>query len=305
MKNILIVSVMVIIANVSHGQVGGGSAGYSQQSAKAKAEQIERAKRILTKEELPPTANSSFVDASVLINVKADEYVAVFGISHEGVTLDECNAKMNATVKAFIADLKPLGIVGNQLFVDFVTQSKIYVYETQGDILQEKLVGFALNKNISIHYKSSALLEKITLAAAKSQLFDLVKVDYIVRDIESVQNRLMQEAARIIKIKLMRYEKMLGIKLGGPTQVYAERAATHFPTQMYDSYTAQESEQVISYPDRQRYTVKSARKGKTFFFNALDADGFDVVINPVIVEPVVQFTLYLKVAVQSSPAKGR
>lgn len=305
MKNILIVSVMVIIASVSHGQVGGGSAGYSQQSAKAKAEQIERAKRILTKEELPPTANSSFVDASVLINVKADEYVAVFGISHEGVTLDECNAKMNATVKAFIADLKPLGIAGNQLFVDFVTQSKIYVYEPQGDILQEKLVGFVLNKNISIHYKNSALLEKITLTAAKSQLFDLVKVDYIVRDIESVQNRLMQEAARIIKIKLMRYEKMLGIKLGGPAQVYAERTATHFPTQMYDSYTAQESEQVISYPDRQRYTVKSARKGKTFFFNALDADGFDAVINPVIIEPVVQFTLYLKVKMQASPAKGK
>ncbi len=293
----LIVGALVIIACLSRGQVGGGSAGYSQQSAKAKAARIEQAKRELTKDELPPSATSSFVDASVLMNVKADEYVVMFGISHEGVTLDECNAKMIATIKAFTADLKPLGIGGNQMFVDFVTQSKIYLYEPQGNILQEKLVGFMLNKNISIHYKGASLLERITLAAAKSQIYDLVKVDYIVKDLEGVQNRLMQEASRIIKTKRLRYEKMLGIKLGGPSQVYAERASTHFPTQMYDSYTAQESEQVLSYPERQQYTVKSARKGKTIFFNALDSDGFDAVINPIIVEPVVQFTLYLKVKI--------
>jgi hypothetical protein len=47
--------------------------------------------------------------------------------------------------------------------------------------------------------------------------------------------------------------------------------------------------------DRQKYAVQSARKSRTFFFNALDADGFDQVINPVVIEPVVQFTLFLKV----------
>jgi len=41
--------------------------------------------------------------------------------------------------------------------------------------------------------------------------------------------------------------------------------------------------------------VQSARKNKTFYFNALSSQGFDHVVNPVIIEPVVQFTLYLKV----------
>jgi hypothetical protein len=41
--------------------------------------------------------------------------------------------------------------------------------------------------------------------------------------------------------------------------------------------------------------VQNARKSRTFFFNPLDADGFDMVINPVVIEPLVQFTLYLKV----------
>ena len=46
---------------------------------------------------------------------------------------------------------------------------------------------------------------------------------------------------------------------------------------------------------RDGLSVQRARKTRTFFFNPLDADGFDVVVDPVIIEPVVQFTLYLKV----------
>ena len=33
---------------------------------------------------------------------------------------------------------------------------------------------------------------------------------------------------------------------------------------------------------------------RTFYFNPLNADGFDRVIAPVVVEPAVQFTLYLR-----------
>ena len=47
--------------------------------------------------------------------------------------------------------------------------------------------------------------------------------------------------------------------------------------------------------DRQRFTIQSARKSRTFFYNGLDGDGFDEVLNPVVTEPPVQFTLYLKV----------
>ena len=45
---------------------------------------------------------------------------------------------------------------------------------------------------------------------------------------------------------------------------------------------------------RERYTIQRARKSRTFFFNPLTAAGFDAVINPVVIEPVVQFTVYLK-----------
>ncbi len=274
-KKSVIVFLLILLAGpgLSRGQVG-GNIGYSESGGKAKAKQSERAKRAIRKDELPPTGTSTLVECNVLMNVKADEYVAVFGIAREGTTLAEGAEKMGATVKAFTAELKALGIGDEDVFVDFVTQNKTFGYEVEGDILQEKLVGFELKKHLLIHYKQASLLENITLIAARSQVFDLIKVDYIVKDINRAQDRLMEAAALIIKHKISRYKQLLGIKLQPPAQVYAEKSAIHYPTQMYDSYAAYESEAIRDVQDRRKYTVRSARKSRTFFFNGLDGDGF-------------------------------
>jgi uncharacterized protein YggE len=306
MKTTVIFSMLVLILGpgVCRGQTSGNIA-YSEAGGKAKAEQRERAMRVMSKDEMPPSPTSMFVEANVLMNVKADEYVAVFGITHEGETLADCSKKMDATIKAFVADLKAAGIAGDKVSVDFITQNRIYGFQIQGgNILQEKLVGFELKKNVLIHYQDPSELEKFTLAAAKSQVFDLIKVDYIVKDINRVQDKLMEEAARITKNKISRYEKLLGIKLQPPAQVYAEKSAIHYPTQMYDSYTAHGSEQSPG-QDRERYTVRHVRKSQTFFFNGLDGSGFDAVISPVVTEPVVQCTLYLKVKYEVEQIKAK
>jgi uncharacterized protein YggE len=281
-----------------------GNVGYSQNGGKARAVQNERNKRVLTKEEMPPSSTSTFVEANVLMNVRADEYVVVFGMLQEGETVAECGQKMDTTVKRFSDELKTLGIADDARFVDFIAQNKIYGFEVTGDIAREKLVGFELKKNISIHYKDASLLDKIVLAAARSQVFDLIKVDYIVADLDRIQDRLMEEATRIIKRKASRYEKLLEIKLQPPAQVFAEKSAIHYPTDMYASYTAFETEHVGIPANRDRLTTQTARKSRTFYFNGLDADGFDAVINPVITEPVVQFTLYLKIKYEVKQIKA-
>ena len=42
-----------------------------------------------------------FIEASLLINARADESVAVFAIAQPGVSLSECNQKMEAIVAQF------------------------------------------------------------------------------------------------------------------------------------------------------------------------------------------------------------
>jgi uncharacterized protein YggE len=286
---------LVLFAREAAAQVG-GNVGYGQNGARAAAaERRGRADRPLSREELPPTGDSMFVDAAVLMNVKADEFVATFGVAEQGETAEAAGAKMDATIGRLVESIRALGIAPKAIFVDFGAQTKIFGYEVEGNLAREKLVGFEIKKTVAVRYRDKSLIDRLVLAAAASRVYDLVKVDYVVTDLEPIQDRLSEAAAAVVRSKLARHERLLGIKVRPMPQVYAERSSAHFPTDLYDSYTAGESEAIESVGfDRSRTTVQTLRKSRTFYYNPLDADGFDRVIDPVILEPVVQFTLYLK-----------
>jgi uncharacterized protein YggE len=304
MKRVLFLLLCVTApAAVCRAQASGNVA-YSQQGRQSeRAEQRELAKR----NQVDASGNSLVVDASVLMNVRADEHVAVFGVMQECAAVPECTQKVDAMVADFTAGLGQLGVAAGDVFVDFAAQNKIYGYDLDKErqLAKEKVVGLELKKNVSVRYRERLLLDRIVVAAARAGIFDLIKVDYVVRDTAAVNNRLAEEAARIVREKVARHERLLGVKFQRPPQIYAEKPSIYFPTEMYDSYTAAESENINQpYYDRgQPYTVQNARKSRTFFFNALTADNFDLVVNPVVLEPVVQFTYYLKVKYDLEPPK--
>ena len=304
MKRVLFLLLCVFVPSAVCRAQASGNVAYSQSGRQsAQAEQRELAKR----GQLDAAGNSLIVDASVLMNVRADEHVAVFGVMQECAAVPECTQKVDAMIAEFTAGLRQLGVAAGDVFVDFATQNKIYAYELEREknLAREKLVGFELKKNVAVRYKERLLLDRIVVAAARAGIFDLIKVDYVVRDTAAVHNRLAEEAARIVREKAARHERLLGVKFQRPPQVYAEKPSIYFPTEMYDSYAAAESENITQpYYDRQQpYTIQNARKSRTFYFNALTADNFDFVIEPVVLEPVVQFTYYLKVKYDLEPPK--
>ena len=302
MDKAMATAVVLCLAAAAAAQVGGNSS-YSESGAHGSAEQHQAQLRSVGKDDLPTGANASYVDASVLLNQPADSYVAVFGVASEGLTPAICGSKSEATIQALTAAWKALGVAPDDLATDWVAQTRLYGYEPKADMLEEKLTGFELKQNVAVKYRDPALLPKLTLAAAGAEVFDLVKVDYVVTDLAAVRDRLMAAAAEVIKAKVARYDRLLGLHLQPPSQILAERSAVYYPTQMYDSYVARESEAVREVGDRPRYTVREARKSTTYFYNGLAADGFDAVLNPVVTAPLVQFTLYLKLKCETAPAK--
>jgi uncharacterized protein YggE len=271
-------------------QVGGGSATFNQRNESGAniALAHELAKRNA------PFGEGRFVDAAVLMNVKPDEYIAVFGISEEGKTLAMAQSAIEGRIKAFTADLDRLKIAPTDTFVDFVAQNRIYGYDiSHENLAKEVIVGFEVKKNISVRYKNYSLLDKLITAAGNSQIFDLVKVDYVVKDIASARRRIMEEAAKVIKAKMDEQEQLLGIKVGQPIQVMPSQMSVYYPVEMYDSYTAQESEDAYGY--RQGMTVQRARKPRTFYYNPLAPKDFDAAIDPSMIEPAVQFAIYVRV----------
>jgi hypothetical protein len=59
-----------------------------------------------------------------------------------------------------------------------------------------------------IEMRGNGLFNKLVIAASHSNIFDLIKVDYLVKDTNNIQNKLREEAARVIKDKVGRYEQL-------------------------------------------------------------------------------------------------
>ncbi len=242
-----------------------------------------------------PDNSGMIIPAHIQINVIADEYVAVFGLSQEGRAIQDCNQKIYAQIEKFASELKNIGVKVDAMGVDHTTQTRTYDYQIVGNVANESATGFIIKKTVFVHFKGKEWMDKVMAAAAKSGVYDLIKVDYLVNNAAAVREKLFEEGMRITKEKAERYEKALGLKFRSQLQIVLEDYNTIFPTEAYDSYTAFESGRVGESAFNSRNRVKEARKNETFFFNVQDPGNFDHVINPVVTEPVVQFSLYLQI----------
>ncbi len=238
--------------------------------------------------------NNFLIEASVLINLKPDSFVAVFGVAREAKTAEESNNKVNSQIEDFLKNLGAIGIAKSDTYIDFITQNKVYDFEINGDVAEQFLSGFETKKTVAVRYKSKDLFEKLLTAATKSQIFDLIKVDYIVSDFDSVRETLFDEAAKIVKKKEAKYVKVFDMTMKS-VGLSVEKYDAFYPAERYQSYQAFESGAAKTTDYRNVRTTISIRKSSTFYYEPLEASKFDKVINPVGIEPTVQFTLYLQV----------
>jgi uncharacterized protein YggE len=234
------------------------------------------------------------IEAYVLFNTTADEYVAVFGAAQEATTPVESNQKVNALIEQFLGAAEKLGVKRSETFVDFITQNRVYNFTREGDgTIREVLTGFETKKTVAIRFKDYSLLEKLLTVAAQASIFDLIKVDYIVNDMNKIRSRLFDEAVSVVKQKEDTYSRSLGMVIKRNALLQATYD-THFPWELYQTYTAFEAGAVDNYYNSNSRIIRE-RKSSTSYLEPLDRSVFDSVVNPVGIEPKVQCTLYMKV----------
>ncbi len=232
------------------------------------------------------------IEASVLTNLRPDAFVVMFGINEEAAGAAASNQKVNAKLAEFAKSLTQLGIKSDDIFVDFITQNRVYDYTVEGSQAKENLTGFETKKTIAVRYKERQLFERIVIAAAGLQIFDLIKVDYIVSDFDTVRKKLFDEAVKIIKSKEQSYTKSFGITLN-PLGLSTERYDAFYPSDSYERYQAYETGDVHA-QNNSNASKLIRRKSFTFFYEPFEGSRFDAVLQPLGIEPVVQFSLYLR-----------
>lgn len=242
---------------------------------------------------LGPSTTGFAIEASVLTNLKPDAFVVVFGVNAEALKPVDSNEKVNDKVAQLMQQLGPLGINRTDVFVDFITQNRVYDFKASGGNAAERFTGFETKKTIAIKYQNRELFEQIVRAAATVQIFDLIKVDYIVADFDKVRAQLFDEAVKIIRNKQNTYTKTLGVSLL-PLGLANEKYDVVYPSEAYQRYQAYETGDAYV-GDGSRVTQ---RKAFTFYYDPFEASHFDMVLAPIGIEPVVQFSLYLRMQYQ-------
>ena len=237
------------------------------------------------------------LEASVLTNLKPDAFVVVFGVNAEGANAATSNEKVNAKIANLIQKVKPLGIDSNNIFIDFITQNRVYDFTVSGTQATEKFTGFETKKTVAIRYKSRELFERIVSAATDSNIFDLIKVDYIVSDFDSVRANLFDAAVKVLKSKEQKYANALGVTLGA-VGLSIEKYDVTYPAEAYQRYQAFETGDASVENEQGVSSRVEKRKSFTFFYEPVAASSFDSVLALPGLEPVVQLSIYLRMQYQ-------
>jgi uncharacterized protein YggE len=237
------------------------------------------------------------IEASVLTNLKPDAFVVVFGINDEGSNAATSNEKVNSKITNLTQRLKSLGIDSNDVFIDFITQNRVYDFTVSGTQATENFTGFETKKTVAIRYKNRELFEKIVSAAVDSKIFDLIKVDYIVSDFDAVRANLFDAAAKVLKSKEQKYSNALGVTLGA-VGLSIEKYDVTYPAEAYQRYQAFETGDASVNNEQGVSSRVVKRKSFTFFYDPFKAGSFDSVLAQSGLEPMVQFSVYLRMQYQ-------
>ncbi|MBO9693660.1 SIMPL domain-containing protein [Chryseobacterium sp.] len=251
------------------------------------------------------TDSTLVVNVKVLMNKNADRYKLTLGLNEEAETPKIAIENINRRINGFIKRLSSMGVKSDDIFVDFISQTKIYDYNINKDsqTVVQKMEGFETKKNVIITVNKHSMIEKLISEASDFQIYDVIKVDYINSDIDHIQEDLLKEAYKVFEKKKENYFNLFKKEIiGSPT---ATSGFTYiFPKSQYQNYTAYESA-YVTYQSDSRYIKKEERKSKTFYYDGTDYTGFDKVIHNADPEVGIQYIMNLNVKYDLKKNKGK
>lgn len=241
-----------------------------------------------------PSTTDIYLSVKGLANMKADSYVAIFSVTQVGKTTEEVNELTEKRITQALAEIKQKK--GTETFVDMISFVPVYEFEVEKKIFSKKTYneipkGFELKKNIHIKYSDPNQLNEFISLLSNQEIFDLVRVDYFSSNLETVKKELMTKARIAIQEKLKNYEILIGTTFANNEKKINDGYRVMLPVEMYKSYEAFSNSSLNL---KKSASVNTIEKSTTLYYQPIIDKEFDFVINPVILEPVIQVLYEIK-----------
>lgn len=286
MKKLIIITLTLLLSNLSFGQVS-GNVNYQNQ-VKFPDNNID----------INFSSNSTTVSVKGLANVKADSYVAIFSTTQVGKTTLEVNRLIDLRINKALEKIKVKPNV--KTFIDMISFVPVYEYNVEKKIFSKKTyneipTGFELKKNIHIEYTDPNILNEIISILSSLEIYDLVRVDYFSTKLESIKKELRAKSRTILQEKIKNYESILSKNLDSLNKNIADGFKVVLPVERYKSYQSYNSSSLNL---KKSANVNTASKSKTLYYQPIIDKEFDFVINTTILEPVIQVMYEIKLNIE-------
>lgn len=253
------------------------------------------------------------------MNVRATSYTAIFAATQNGRDAYEVDSLMSGRIAQVRYALGTLGIAEADIHIDAVSMVPTYAFKVEDKKFNKRSIeiptGFEMKKNIHVLFKNHSILDRIISEMAFADIYDLVKVDYNIDGMNSYYEELKRAAMEVIQSKERTYSDL---KFYLETTGMSDGFSVSYPIERYKSYTAYHSgssPQAVQYERQYRdlnnftinsknttihmdatadarnqtFTVQTAEKNRTIFYDRMPYNQFDKVINADIEEPSIQF----------------
>ncbi|MBI4646515.1 MAG: hypothetical protein HY738_07955 [Bacteroidia bacterium] len=245
------------------------------------------------------------VQVSVLMNVRPDSYQAIFGVQQVCDSIEKGHQLINKRIDRYINNIIKLGIKKEDIYIDFISQVPIFEYEVEKKLFSKSYneipKGFELKKNIHINYSDPGLSDKLLIEAAKNEIYDIIKVEHLNKNCEIIYKTLRDTTIRLLNGKVDDFKKA-GVKFIPLYHTISESIYTYFPIERYESYGTFNYAS-LSAVDKSDKLYAGTNEATSLYYNKLPYKMYDLIINPVVVGPVVQYTytLSMKYVLKKQP----
>lgn len=240
-----------------------------------------------------------------LYNCKADSYLAIFTITQAAKTQSEVNTIIKEKVDAIKAQLGSLD-EEVEMFVDMISFIPLYEVVSEKKLFSKRTYneipkGFELKKNIHFKFYNQAILNFLVSICSEQEIYDLVRVDYVVDNMETKKQEMLNKASIELNKKINRYKTLLKTDFAKTDRMIAEDFEIHYPVEQYDQYQVYCSNSL----NFNAVKVNNANKSTSSFYNPKLNKDYDFVMNPAIIEPLVQIEYVLKIRLTPKPEKKK
>jgi len=248
----------------------------------------------VTNNSIVSTDSTLMINAKVLLNKRADHYLLHVGLSQEAETVVACNEKINARIERLKKKMEEIGIEEEDMYVDFIAQTRVYDHKLEGNTVTEYFDGFNIKKNLIIKVMQLEEVDELIVLCSTEEVFDIIKVDYVNTDIEKIYDELFRAAMEAVERKKKQFLKYSSVKLTGKHRVKGDQFQVYPPKNLYQEYSEAFETSQVTYNYSSSYVKKTLRKHRTHYYESMQNNiGVDKVLDEISPEVGIQYLLSL------------